>query len=202
MTSIDQGAVRESWDRIGLWLRARVRWVPLRPAVDPGGLDAVEASLAVPLPVDLREWWALTDVSAAYWIPGSFAPVSLDEALETREIWLLVAEQEGPTFDANGAPEPRFLPEFMPIAMSPGGDGLIVDLRRGGSHGAVFLWDHERWGLGLPMWDSVGSMLRDVAAALETQTPVLLQHAALGGAEAICVGEVDEQGDLNWKPAG
>jgi cell wall assembly regulator SMI1 len=82
---------------------------------------------------------ALTDVSAGYWIPGSFAPASLDEALETREIWLLVAEQEGPTFDANGEPEPRFLPEFMPIAMSPGGDGLIVDLRPGGSHGAVFL---------------------------------------------------------------
>ncbi|MFF2520381.1 hypothetical protein [Streptomyces sp. NPDC058086] len=54
----------------------------------------------------------------------------------------------------------------------------------------------------MPMWDSVGSMLRDVAAALETQTPVLLQHAALGGAESTCVGEVDEQGDLNWKPAG
>ncbi|MFF2996939.1 SMI1/KNR4 family protein [Streptomyces sp. NPDC057950] len=202
MTSIDQGAVRESWDRIGLWLSTRVRWVPLRPAVDPGRLEAVEASLAVSLPVDLREWWALTDVSADYWIPESFAPVSLDEALETREIWLLVAEQEGPAFDANGAPEPRFLAEFMPIAMSPGGDGLIVDLRSGGSHGAVFLWDHERWGLGVPLWDSVGSMLRDVAAALETQTSVLLRHAALGGAEATCVGEVDEQGDLNWKPAG
>ncbi|MFE4758681.1 hypothetical protein ACFRIB_52560 [Streptomyces mirabilis] len=78
----------------------------------------------------------------------------------------------------------------------------LVDLRLGGSHGTVFLWDHERWGLGVPMCDSVGSMLRDVAAALETQTPVLLQHAPLGGAESTCVGEVDEQGDLNWKPAG
>lgn len=156
----------------------------------------------MPLPVDLQEWWALTDVSAGYWIPGSFAPVSLDEALEAREIWLLVADHEGPALGANRDPEPRFLPEFLPIAMSPGGDGLIVDLRPGGSYGAVSLWDHECWGLGVPMWDSVGSMLRDVAAALETRTPVLLQHAALGGAEAICVAEVDEQGDLNWKPAG
>ena len=31
---------------------------------------------------------------------------------------------------------------------------------------------------------------------------VLLQHAALGGAEATSVAEVDEHGDLNRKPAG
>ncbi|MET8102873.1 SMI1/KNR4 family protein [Streptomyces sp. NPDC005236] len=201
MTSIDHDGVLESWDRIGLWLKTRVQLAPLRSAVDQGRLDGVEASLAVTLPADVREWWALTDVRAHHWIPGAFAPVDLDEALETREIWLLVAEQEGLTFDANGEPEPRFLPEFMPIAMSPGGDGLIVDLRPGGSHGAVFLWNHERWGLGLPMWDSIGSMLRDVAVALETQTPVLLQHAALGGAEATCVGRVDDLGDLTWEAA-
>jgi cell wall assembly regulator SMI1 len=201
MTSIDHG-VRESWDRIDIWLTAHVRKAPIRPAVDVGRLDAVEAELAVTLPADVKEWWALTNVSADYWIPESFAPVALEDALETREIWLLVAEQEEPLFDQNGEAEPRFLPEFMPIAMSPGGDGLIVDLRPGESHGAVFLWDHERWGLGVPLWDSMGSMLQDIAVALESRTPVLLQHAALGGAEATCIGRVDDSGDLNWETAG
>ena len=201
MTSIDHG-VRESWDRIDIWLRTHVRKDPIRPAVDVGRLDAVEAELAVTLPTDLRGWWALTNLSAGYWIPGSFAPVALEEARETREIWLLVAEQEEVLFDQNGEEEPRFLPEFMPIAMSPGGDGLIVDLRAGEHHGAIFLWDHERWGLGVPLWDSVGSMLQDIAVALESQTPVLLRHAALGGAEAACVGKVDDLGDLGWEPAG
>ncbi|MFG2989458.1 SMI1/KNR4 family protein [Streptomyces sp. NPDC048257] len=202
MTSIDHGGVRESWDRLGLWLRTPVRRGPLRPAADPGRVAEVEASLAVTMPADVREWWALTDVSAGYWIPGPFAPVAWDEALETREIWLLVAEQEGLTFDAHGEPEPRFLPEFMPIAMGPGGDGLIVDLRPGGSHGAVFLWDHERWGLGVPMWNSIGAMLRDIAVALETRRPLLLRQAAPGGAEAIRVGTVDDTGDLHWDSAG
>ncbi|GAA0698365.1 hypothetical protein GCM10010193_61670 [Kitasatospora atroaurantiaca] len=161
-----------------------------------GRLDAVEAALAVTLPADVRGWWALTNVSADYWFPGSFAPVALEEAPETREIWLLVAEQEESLFDQNGEEEPRFLPEFMPIAMSPGGDGLVVDLRAGEHHGAIFLWDHERWRLGVPLWDSMGSMLQDIAVALESQTPALPRHAALGGAEAACVGKVNDSGDL------
>ncbi|MFB7560482.1 SMI1/KNR4 family protein [Streptomyces brevispora] len=200
MTSIDHSRVRQSWDRIGLWLRTHVRQAPLRPAVDSGRLDAVEAAQAVTLPADVKEWWALADVSADFWIPGDFAPVALEEALETRETWLLVAEEEGPLFDQNGEPEPRFLPEFIPIAMSPGGDGLIVDLRPGGANGAVFLWDHERWGLGVPLWDSIDSMLQDIADALESQTAVLGQHAALGGAEATCVGQLGDAGELNWEP--
>lgn len=201
MTSIDHG-VPESWDRIDTWLKAHVRKAPVRPATAVGRLDAVEAELAVTLPPDVQEWWTLTNVSADYWIPGSFAPVALEEALETREIWLLVAEQEEPLFDQNGKDEPRFLPEFVPIALSPGGDGLIVDLRAGEHHGAIFLWDHECWGLGVPLWDSVGSMLQDIAVALESHKPVLLRHAALGGAEAACVGKVDDSGDLGWEPAG
>ncbi|MFB7617509.1 SMI1/KNR4 family protein [Kitasatospora sp. NPDC056181] len=127
--------------------------------------------------------------------PGPFAPVTLEEALDTREIWLLVADQEESHFDRNGADEPRFLPEIMPIAMSPGGDDLIVNLRVGEHHGAVFLWDHERWGLGTPLWDSVGSMLEDIGVALESRTPVLHRHTAPGGAEAACVGKISDSGD-------
>ncbi|MDT0470139.1 hypothetical protein [Streptomyces gibsoniae] len=43
-------------------------------------------------------------------------------------------------------------------------------------------------------------MLQDIAGALDSQTPVLLQHAALGGVEARCVGKVDDLGELNWEP--
>ncbi|AUY48589.1 SMI1/KNR4 family protein [Streptomyces sp. CB01881] len=194
MTPIDHG-VRESWDRIDGRLSAHVRKAPVRPAVDATRLRAVEAELAVTLPTDVREWWTLGNVRADYWIPGPFAPVTLEEALETREIWLLVADQEESHFDRSGADEPRFLPEFMPIAMSPGGDGLIVDLRVGEHHGAVFLWDHERRGLGTPLWDSVGSMLQDIGVALGSRTPVLRRHTAPGGAEAACTGEGNGSGD-------
>ncbi|WP_033355377.1 SMI1/KNR4 family protein [Kitasatospora aureofaciens] len=81
---------------------------PLRSASDAACLDTFEADLGAPLPADLRAWWLLSDLSANHWIPDEFAPVSLDEALETHEIWLLVAEQEGESFDENGQPEARY----------------------------------------------------------------------------------------------
>ncbi|NEA54821.1 SMI1/KNR4 family protein [Streptomyces sp. SID13666] len=181
------------------WFRDRLHKPPIRPAADEGQLRAVEADLAIALPTEVHEWWTLDSVSADFWIPGSYAPVGLDGALETREIWLLVAEQEGASFDANGEPEPRFLPSFLPIAMSPGGDGLIVDLRLGDCHGAVLLWDHERWVPGVPLWSSVGAMLQDTAAALESGKPALLRHAALGGTEEACVAVVGNAGELVWE---
>ncbi|MET9402720.1 SMI1/KNR4 family protein [Kitasatospora sp. NPDC002965] len=200
MTSTDHD-MREAWARIDGWLCANVRTTAIiRPAADARRLAAIETELPVTLTADVKEWWTLADVKADYWIPESFAPVTLEEALETQEIWLLVAEQEQSLLDQQGNEQPRFLPQFMPIAMSPGGDGLIVDLRTGEHHGAVFLWDHERWGLGVPLWDSVSSMLQDIAGSLESQTPALLRHAALGGTEAACVGTVDDMGDLRWRP--
>lgn len=127
--------------------------------------------------------------------------MGLEEALETREIWLLGAEQEGSSVVGNGEPETRFLPSFLPIAMSPGGDGLIVDLRPGDSYGAVFLWDHETWVLGVELWSSVTAMLQDVEAAVHSGSPALLRHASLGGTVQPCVAGVDDVGDLDWEVA-
>lgn len=191
MTTADHD-VLTSWSRVDTWLTAHTRRGPARPAPDPARLDAFEADLGLPLPADLRAWWLLPDIAAGYWIPDTFAPVSLDEALETHEIWLLVAEQEGDSFDENGRPESRYQREFMPIALSPGGDGLIVDLRPGEAHGAVLLWDHETWMLDVPRWASVTSMLQDITHALEAGTPVLLGHAALGGSQEPGTATIDD----------
>ncbi|MEU3558638.1 SMI1/KNR4 family protein [Kitasatospora sp. NPDC006786] len=193
--------VPTSWSRIGTWLTAHTRRDSARPAPDASRLDAFEKDLGLPLPADLRAWWLLPDVTASHWIPGEFAPVPLDEALETHDIWLLVAEQEGDSFDENGQPEARYQREFMPIALSPGGDGLIVDLRPGDTHGAVLLWDHETWDLDVPRWASVTSMLQDIANALETGTPALLDHADLAGSAQPCTATIDGALDLTWQPA-
>ncbi|WP_052433387.1 SMI1/KNR4 family protein [Streptacidiphilus carbonis] len=191
--------LRNAHDRINAWLAGHHQHAPVRPVAAPEPLRALEADLGTTLPADIHRWWTMAGVSADFWIPGSFAPVALDEALETREIWLLVPEQEGITLDAGGHPEPRFHPSFLPIAMDPGGDGLIIDLRSGDSQGAVFHWDHETWNLGLPLWESVASMLQDTANALETGTPALLQHAAHGGHEHPCIAVVDDTGELSWQ---
>ncbi|MEV6978695.1 SMI1/KNR4 family protein [Kitasatospora sp. NPDC093806] len=199
MTAADHD-VLTSWNRIGTWLTAHTRRGPSRPAPDTARLDAFEADLGLPLPADLWAWWLLPDVTMSYWIPDAFAPVSLDEALETHGIWLLVAEQEGDSFDENGQPESRYLREFMPIALSPGGDGLIVDLRPGDTHGAVLLWDHETWILDVPRWTSVTAMLQDITHSLATGTPVLLSHTALGGSQEPSVATLDDARDLTWLP--
>ncbi|MFE1320375.1 SMI1/KNR4 family protein [Kitasatospora phosalacinea] len=189
-----------AWSRVRARLAAGARTAPgLRPAADPAALDAYGATLGRPLPAELRAWWLLPDVPAGYWLPGEFSPFALPEALAYLEIQLQVAAAEGESFDAQGRPEPRYLPEFLPIADGPGGDTLFVDLRPGADHGAVRLWDHETWQLDLPWWPSVTAMLLDVAGALETGAPVLLGHRALGGsAPPATVTGFDAYGGLEW----
>lgn len=175
MTKDDPG-VQELWDRVNVRLKADAdRSRVLRAAADEGRRGVVEARLEAAMPEDMHEWWSLADVSANFWIPGGddvFAPIDLDEAVETWEIWLQVSDDEGPpAVDENGEAEPRFHPHYLPFAHSPGGDGLIVDLRSGASYGAVFVWDHEQWGLGEPLWASISAMLREVALVLDHGCP-------------------------------
>ncbi|OKJ13589.1 SMI1/KNR4 family protein [Kitasatospora sp. CB01950] len=193
--------VPTTWQHLETLLSPRLRQPPLRPVADAARLDAFAADLGLPLPDGLRDWWLLPGVSADHWLPEAFAPLSLDEALETHAIWLLVAEQEGESLGPDGLPEPRYRRELLPIAMDPGGDGLVVDLRPGDGCGAVLHWDHETWAPDVPLWTSVAAMLRDVADALETGTPVLRQHAALGGAQPPLLAVLAPGADLEWRPA-
>ncbi|MFF4338902.1 SMI1/KNR4 family protein [Kitasatospora sp. NPDC001540] len=187
-----------------VWSRVRARLADgarpggaLRPAADPAALDAHGAPPRRPLPADLRAWWLLPDVPVGYWLPGDFSPLAWPEALAYLEFQLQVAE--GESFDAEGRPEPRYLPEFLPIAHGPGGDTLFVDLRPGEDHGSVRLWDHETWQLDVPWWPSVTAMLLDVARALETGAPVLLGHRALGGSTPpATVAGFDADGGPEW----
>lgn len=114
-----------------------------------------------------------------YWLPPEYGSAlqEPDEAVDTRAIMLAVADQD----PGDPAWPDRFTPELLPIAMDGGGDSLVVDLRPGEHHGAVFFWDHEVWGLTEPLWPSVGVMLADVADALETGGPALTWHAERGG---------------------
>ncbi|MFE5143606.1 SMI1/KNR4 family protein [Streptomyces fagopyri] len=167
--------VRTLWERVKARLNLPAgQSLVRRASANASRRGVVEALLEVSMPADLHDWWSLADVSADFWIPGGgdeFAPVDLDEAVETWKIWLQVADEEGqPAVDENGEAEPRFQPQYLPFAQSPGGDGLIIDLRPGTSYGAVFVWDHEQWGLREPLWASISAMLQDVAVTLERET--------------------------------
>ncbi|NUP24884.1 MAG: SMI1/KNR4 family protein, partial [Streptomyces sp.] len=118
-------AVRDSWGRIAAWLRGHVQPGSRRAAAETGRLAAAEAELGLPIPEDLRAWWRLDDVAATFWIPLAFAPVDLGEALSARDILVQVARDEAghPGELADAA---QYLPAFLPIAESPGGDHLLV----------------------------------------------------------------------------
>lgn len=184
-------ALRESWGRIRAWLGAHVPPGAVRAVADAERVGEV-------LPEDVGTWWRLDGVAATAWIPPAFAPLDLDEALEVRDILVLVARDEAAHSDALAAAA-EYLPAFLPIADDAGGDHLLVDLRSGQpTYGAVFRWDHETPELGVPMWNSVSEMLSDTAEALTTGTPALSRHAERGGAEPPCIATVTASRELVW----
>jgi cell wall assembly regulator SMI1 len=191
-------AVRELWGRIAAWLGAHVLAGPVRAAADVERVGAVVSAPGVSLPADLVAWWRLDGVAATAWIPLDFAPLTSAEALEVRDILVLVARDEAAHSDAL-ASAAEYLPGFLPIADDAGGDHLLVDLRSGQpTYGAVFLWDHETPQLGVPLWESVSELLADTAEALTTGAPALSRHAERGGVERPCVAAVTGTRDLVW----
>jgi hypothetical protein len=161
-------------------------------------VERVVSAPGVVLPQDLVAWWRLDDMATIAWIPLDFAPLELDEALEVRDILVLVARQEAAHSDDLAAAA-EYLPGFLPIADDAGGDHLLVDLRSGQpTYGAVFLWNHETPQLGVPLWESVTELLADTAEALTTGAPALSRHAERGGVERPCVAAVTGDLELVW----
>jgi cell wall assembly regulator SMI1 len=201
MSSEDHG-IERLWERIAAWLRSHgSRSAARLPGVDAVRIRQIERELGTALPSALVALWRLEGVERGYWLPPASGNALEEpgEALGTRAILLEVADQEDP---ADPMWAERFVPELMPIAMDGGGNNLVVDLRSGEHHGAVFFWDHEVWGLKVPLWPSVTAMLADTAHALETGTPALLWHVTQGGAESPCVPVVNAQGRFEgWEAA-
>ncbi|MFI6549911.1 SMI1/KNR4 family protein [Streptomyces prunicolor] len=191
-------AVRELWGRIAAWLGAHVLAGPVRAAANVERVGAAVSAPGVSLPEDLVAWWRLDGVAATAWIPLDFAPLEPAEALEVRDLLVLVARDEAAYSDALAAAA-ECLPGFLPIADDAGGDHLLVDLRSGQpTYGAVFLWDHETPQLGVPLWESVSELLTDTAEALTTGAPALSRHAERGGVERPCVAAVTGTRELAW----
>jgi cell wall assembly regulator SMI1 len=178
-------SVTESWDRIRTWLG---RHAPdaLRVINPPAGeddlLDAEEA-VGAALPEDLLTWWRLADgVSGRTGglLPTHFDPYPVSHALESRRIWLEVWYDEETLVpgwqeyaDAKSAAPAGtispdiWLPAWLPIAGSGGGQDLFVDLRSGPLRGSVAHFDKVSTAGEGPLWPSVAVMLATVADALD-----------------------------------
>ena len=161
------------------------------PPVSEDELDAAEQVIGRPLSQDLKEWWRFTngvqDSAYVSLIPSLFSPLSVRRSLALREACLkgyndLYRDTDLNQFTADFARGIEgqagtlvsssdyfvWLPQRLPIASSPGTQ-VFVDLRPGPAYGCMgpFIPEqHEDPYLGEPEWDSVGSMLADIADAL------------------------------------
>lgn len=201
--------VDESWDRIVNWLSRHAP--PVAGAVNPPAtepaLARAEAAVGTQLPADLVAWWRraggmrMTNPHPGALLPPGFVPCSVDDALESRRIWLEVTRGGGAEPESSsglaGSPWDTWLPVWLPIASDGGGTDLFVDLRDGPAHGCVVEYDKvgaagsENWQEpDVSRWPSVGAMLADVAEALEQETPI--------GGDRIWVSD---DGTISWDSA-
>ncbi|MFD3519007.1 SMI1/KNR4 family protein [Streptomyces sp. NPDC058653] len=195
--------VRRAWEQIADRLPPPAPWrVRTTGVADEAGVAAVEHRVrdefGVSLPPDLLALWRLDAVHAGDWLPpeGTCTLVLPEETLALREFMLGLAADEDP--DDPQWPD-RFTEDLLPIASSPGGDSLVVRLRPDEYHGNVHFWDHEVWGLGVPLWPSVAAMLDDAASALLTGGPALGWHVANGGDQPLVVPLLNARNQLeDW----
>ncbi|WP_246380644.1 SMI1/KNR4 family protein [Micromonospora jinlongensis] len=202
MASTERAAVAAAaLDRIDAWLqqhapRARAA---LRPPASEADLVAAQEAVGQPLPPDLRAWWLYADgthsglqADGGWLIPPGFAPYPINEALESRRLWMDVARKVAPLDrwdDFVNSENSRlaatvcetWLPAWLPVATNHGGGNLFVDLRGGPRHGCVMEFHRDTGALAQPPWADVADMLDDIAERLEE-------------GEA----ELDDSGRIDW----
>jgi cell wall assembly regulator SMI1 len=179
--------VIESWQAISAWCAEHV--TDLHTAF---GGPAAEADIrragdevGAALPDDLVEWWRLVDGTlpeadtVGSLLPPYHNPMSIMDALESRQSWLAQWGNASDLALADGRPDPAlaaagtpcylgWLPVWLPIARDESGNELFVDLRLGPLHGCVMEFDEVDCASQPPGWPTVRAMLADVANALTT----------------------------------
>lgn len=182
-----------AWERIVTWLRtnAPVTAAHLAPPVTPDDLMVVESLLGTPLPADLSAWWhqscGVTGFVEGRLIPPSYAPYTVDQAVDRRELMLEIASAEGVLAEPAGSPCTAWLPQWLPIAHDGGGNNLFADLRPGPLTGCVTTWDKYEAAIMPPLWPNTATMLAEIAEALAQGTDVDGYHP-----------EVSDAGTLDW----
>jgi cell wall assembly regulator SMI1 len=167
----------QPWEVIREWLESHcpAEAARLRPPASEAELRAAEDEVGASLPSDLGGWWRTADgVTDGSWLmPAGFAPYSVAAALSSRRAWIGASEDGG--LIARHADEPAgtscdgvWLPRWLPVAGSGGGDDIFVDLRPGPAFGCVGEFRHDSWDYRGPRWPSVTAMLAETADVLTT----------------------------------
>jgi cell wall assembly regulator SMI1 len=207
------GVVDDVWHHIVGWLTAYAPGTAaqVRGPAAPEAIDAVEQDVGVTLPADLRAWWQLTDGFPPGvldpLIPWIHVPLSVENAREQRrrlaDPWAHM-EPDSDVHDLEaGTFTGRFQLTLVPISEDHCGQVNFVDLRAGRLHGCIGEWDHEEGFLRPPTWMSVTDMLTDVANALDSGGPAMVEFAerlwpAGSASDPRAWAHVDGNGELEW----
>jgi cell wall assembly regulator SMI1 len=180
--------VADSWARIRAWLGEHAPAVLelVNPPASEPDLFGVAEEIGAALPEELLDWWRIADGFSGHvgLIPSFFTPYSVEQALQIRQIMLEVWCDEATRVmplppgaqeyvdeqlaAPAGTPCPDvWLPVWLPIAGSGGGQDLFVDLRPGPLHGCVTRFDKVETAQTEPLWPGVGAMLASIADAFE-----------------------------------
>lgn len=187
--------VTQLWSEIVLWCQrhAPTTAAALRPPDPEPDYEALEAEFRVPLPPELREWWAccegpdsLVDVLPPFYTPYG-ASGGLRAWREQRAVWEQQWARPACEYYAGSAAW-SFHPAWIPIAGDGFSDELVVDLRPGALSGCVLEWEQETARVTRPEWRGVLAMLRDVHRALTEGVSAGHSHPT-----------VTEDGRLDWQ---
>jgi cell wall assembly regulator SMI1 len=186
-------SVDESWERIEEWLIAHApqSWETLNPPASPSAISALEHVLEYSIPGELAGLLMRHDGSGADWntpqlmLPGGYGFMST--AL-IEQVWRLNTRLLGEADDPALITGFWWHPQWVPFAVAPSGDVMVVDQRIDENQGQI--GHHLKDETYFETWDSLASMLADVADGL-------LQHRQVDG----CMPEVAD-GMLEWQVPG
>ena len=126
-------------------------------------------------------------------LPPRYAPYTIDEAIDCRDLMLEVdscaddTELAALIAQPAGSPCTCWLPVWLPIAHDGGGNHLFVDLRPGLLNGCIMEWDEYEAAVLEPRSPSTATMLAEIADALEHGTDI-----------KGCQPEACNDGTLDW----
>lgn len=167
--------VEQSWARIERWLadHAPASLAALNPPASAQAIERLQATLGYALPEQLVVLLSQHDGAGVDWnvpqltLPGGYGLMSaalIEQAWQTYTKALRAAD------DPDVITGLWWHPEWVPFAVAPSFDALVIDHRSGPRQGQI--GDHLKELTYFESWGSLAEMLADVADGLAAQREV------------------------------
>ena len=198
--------VADAWQRIITWLRSNSpdSYAALRTGADSAAVAALEASLGIPMPVELRTLWMLTagddGADGRGCLPGNMALMNLD-AVAARYRLKTDAQAHQDTLDADRPAEEqitRWTATRIPVvALGPADStaGLYLDA----ATGYLGSWSRYNEPQGDEL-DTLVTYLEETADMLEAPALATRDKPGLIDGTLVWLSGIDPAQESRWQP--